>query len=48
MSCRPRRRPADCAAIVTGDQELVVLDPFRDICILTPSEFWTSESEQDA
>ena len=38
----------ECAAIVTGDQDLVVLDPFRGIRILTPSVFWKWESEQGA
>jgi predicted nucleic acid-binding protein len=37
----------ECAAIVTGDQDLIVLDPFRGIRILTPSLFWKWESEQD-
>ena len=35
----------DCAAIITGDQDLVVLDPFRGIRILMPSAFWKWESE---
>jgi putative PIN family toxin of toxin-antitoxin system len=35
-----------CAAIVTGDQDLLVLDPFRDIRVLAPSVFWKWESEQ--
>lgn len=35
-----------CAAIVTGDQDLLVLDPFRDIRVLAPSAFWKWESEQ--
>ena len=38
----------ECAAIVTGDQDLIVLDPFRGIRILTPSDFWKWESEQGA
>jgi uncharacterized protein len=38
----------ECAAIVTGDQDLVVLDPFRGIRILTPAKFWKWEAEQDA
>jgi predicted nucleic acid-binding protein len=37
----------ECAAIVTGDQDLTVLDPFRGIRILTPSAFWKWESKQD-
>ena len=35
----------DCAAIITGDQDLMVLDPFRGIHILSPSAFWRWESE---
>lgn len=35
----------DCAAIITGDQDLLVLDPFRGIHILSPSAFWRWESE---
>ena len=38
----------ECAAIITGDQDLVVLDPFRGLRILTPSVFWKWESEQGA
>ena len=34
-----------CAAIVTGDQDLLILDPFRDIRVLAPSTFWQWESE---
>jgi len=37
-----------CGAIVTGDQDLLVLDPFRDVRVLTPSAFWKWESEQSA
>lgn len=33
-------------AIVTGDQDLLVLDPFRGIRILTPAAFWKWESER--
>jgi putative PIN family toxin of toxin-antitoxin system len=35
----------DCAAIITGDEDLLVLDPFRGIHILSPSTFWRWESE---
>lgn len=35
-----------CAAIVSGDQDLLVLDPFGEIRILTPSAFWKWESER--
>lgn len=35
-----------CVAVVTGDQDLLVLDSFRDIRILTPSAFWKWESER--
>jgi len=37
----------NCAAIVTGDQDLLVLDPFKGIRVLTPSAFWKWESEHD-
>jgi uncharacterized protein len=38
----------ECAAIITGDQDLVVLDPFRHIRVLAPSAFWKWESEYEA
>jgi putative PIN family toxin of toxin-antitoxin system len=34
----------ECAAIFTGDQDLLVLDPFRTIRELAPSAFWKWES----
>jgi putative PIN family toxin of toxin-antitoxin system len=34
----------DCAAIVTGDQDWLVLDPFQGIRVLSPSAFWKWES----
>ena len=37
----------ECAAIVTGDQDLLVLDPFKGIRVLTPSAFWKWESAND-
>jgi putative PIN family toxin of toxin-antitoxin system len=37
----------ECAAIITGDQDLVVLDPFRHIRVLAPSAFWKWESEHE-
>jgi putative PIN family toxin of toxin-antitoxin system len=36
-----------CSAVITGDQDLLVLDPFHDVRILTPSAFWRWEGEQD-
>jgi putative PIN family toxin of toxin-antitoxin system len=36
-----------CAAIVTGDQDLLILDPFRGIRVITPSAFWKWESAHD-
>jgi uncharacterized protein len=36
---------AACEAIITGDQDLLVLDPFRDIRVLAPSAFWKWEAE---
>lgn len=38
----------ECAAIISGDQDLLIVDPFRAIRILTPSAFWQWESAQDA
>jgi putative PIN family toxin of toxin-antitoxin system len=32
--------------IVTGDQDLLVLNPFQGIAILTPAEFLASETER--
>ena len=40
-------RAGECVAIVTGDQDLLVLDPFQGIRLLTPSAFWKWESEAD-
>lgn len=34
-----------CAAIITGDKDLLVLDPFRGVRILGPSAFWKWEAE---
>ena len=34
-----------CTAIVTGDRDLLVLDAFENIRIMTPSGFWRWESE---
>ncbi len=36
-----------CDAIVTGDQDLLVLDPFRGIRVISPSAFWRWESADD-
>jgi predicted nucleic acid-binding protein len=36
---------ADC--IVTGDQDLLVLDPFRNIRILTPATFLAALAAED-
>jgi putative PIN family toxin of toxin-antitoxin system len=37
---------AECAASITGDQDLLILHPFRGIQVLTPSAFWRWEAEQ--
>lgn len=37
----------DCAAVITGDQDLLILDSFRGIRVLAPSAFWKWESEHD-
>jgi uncharacterized protein len=36
-----------CAAIVSGDQDLLALDPFHGIRVLASSAFWKWESEYD-
>ena len=40
-------RAGECAAIVTGDQDLLILDPFQAIRVLAPSAFWKWESEHE-
>ena len=35
-----------CFAIITGDQDLLILDPFRSVRVLEPAAFWKWESEQ--
>ena len=35
----------ECAAIITGDEDLLILNPFRGIQVLTPLAFWKWESE---
>ena len=37
----------ECVAIVTGDQDLLILDPFQGIRVLTPAAFWKWESEEE-
>jgi len=37
-----------CDAIVTGDQDLLVLDPFQTIRVISPSAFWQFESGHGA
>lgn len=37
----------ECAAIITGDKDLLILDPFRGIRVLAPSAFWQWESAHD-
>jgi putative PIN family toxin of toxin-antitoxin system len=36
-----------CTAVITGDQDLLILDPFRGVRVLAPSAFWKWESEHD-
>jgi uncharacterized protein len=38
----------ECAAIVSGDQDLLILDPFQGIRVLAPAAFWKWESESEA
>jgi uncharacterized protein len=40
-------RAGECAAIVTGDQDLLILDPFQGVRVLAPSAFWKWESTYD-
>lgn len=40
-------RTGECDAIVTGDQDLLVLDPFHGIRVLPPAGFWKWESAND-
>ena len=35
----------DCGAVITGDEDLLILNPFRSIHVLAPSAFWKWESE---
>jgi len=35
----------ECVAIITGDEDLLILNPFRGIQVLAPSAFWRWESE---
>jgi len=37
----------ECVAIVTGDQDLLILDSFQGIRVVTPSAFWKWESEAE-
>jgi putative PIN family toxin of toxin-antitoxin system len=34
----------NCKAIVTGDKDLLILDPWRDLRILAPRDFWAFEA----
>ena len=36
----------ECAAIITGDEDLLTLDTFRSIRVLAPSAFWKWECER--
>lgn len=37
-------RSGRCACIVTGDQDLLVLDVYDGIAILSPNDFWAFEA----
>jgi putative PIN family toxin of toxin-antitoxin system len=37
-------RTGNCSCIVTGDKDLLVLDPFMGIRILAPGSFWAYEA----
>jgi putative PIN family toxin of toxin-antitoxin system len=40
-------RAGECDAIVTGDQDLLILDPFHGMGVLAPSAFWKWESARE-
>lgn len=35
----------NCQCLVTGDKDLLVLGRFRDLAIVTPTDFWKYEAE---
>ncbi len=35
-----------CDAIITGDRDLLDVDPYRDIRIMSPRDFWRFESQE--
>ena len=35
----------ECVAVVTGDRDLLILDPFRGIRVLSPADFWKWEAQ---
>ena len=35
----------ECIAIITGDKDLLILNPFRGIQVLAPATFWKWEAE---
>ena len=35
----------ECVAVVTGDQDLLILDPFRGIRVQSPADFWKWEAQ---
>jgi putative PIN family toxin of toxin-antitoxin system len=37
----------ECVAVVTGDEDLLILDPFRGIRVLAPAAFWKWESQYE-
>ena len=37
----------ECTAIVTGDQDLLMLDPCRGVRLISPSAFWQWEAAHD-
>ena len=37
----------ESAAIVSGDQDLLMLDPFRGIRVLAPATFWKWDSQYE-
>jgi uncharacterized protein len=37
----------ECVAVVTGDEDLLILDSFRGIRVLSPAAFWKWESQYE-
>lgn len=38
-------RTGECACIVTGDKDLLVLDAYDGVAIVSPRDFWAFEAQ---